>query len=149
MENNTEMLELLKKMEKTNRQHATYAKLQFFFSVAAVVLCLVLLISVLQFIPQVQQMLSRADIILTNLEVVSDQLTNMDLSGMVANVDSLVSNVDSLIGNVDGLVTTSQASLEDTLQNISQINFETLNKAIEDLSDVIEPLARFFNAFNR
>ena len=149
MENNTEMLELLKKMEKTSRQQATYAKLQFFITLAAAVLCLVLLISVLQFIPQVQQMLSRADIILTNLETVSQQLTAMDLTGMMDNMDALVGNVNSLIGNVDGLVTTSQESLEETLYNISQINFQTLNKAIEDLSDVIEPLAKFFNAFNR
>jgi hypothetical protein len=30
---------------------------------------------------------------------------------------------------------------------LDSINFEALNKAIQNLSDVVEPLANFFNGF--
>ena len=31
---------------------------------------------------------------------------------------------------------------------LDTIDLDTLNKAIQDLADVVEPLARFFNVFN-
>ena len=34
-------------------------------------------------------------------------------------------------------------------QLLNAIDFDTLNKAIQHLSDVVEPLAKFFNVFNR
>ena len=41
------------------------------------------------------------------------------------------------------------AFLDDSLsEKLNIIDFETLNQAIEDLADVVEPLAKFFNVFN-
>ena len=34
------------------------------------------------------------------------------------------------------------------MEKLNTVDFETLNKAIEDLSKVIEPLAKFFGMFN-
>jgi hypothetical protein len=50
----------------------------------------------------------------------------MDLGAMVQNVDELV-------------VTTREG--------LGAIDFKMLNQAIEDLADVVEPLAKFFNVF--
>jgi len=53
------------------------------------------------------------------------------------------------VDNVDSLVTTSQQSVRQITDKLNAIDFETLNLAIEDLADVVEPLAKFFNVFNR
>ena len=45
---------------------------------------------------------------------------------------------------VNGLVQTSQASLEQTMEKINSVDFETLNNAIQDLSKVVQPLAKLF-----
>ena len=57
-------------------------------------------------------------------------------------------NVEDLVGNVDSLAINAQDSLKQTMTKLGAINFETLNKAIEDLAAVVEPLAKFFNVFN-
>ena len=71
---------------------------------------------------------------LANLEIVTDQLAGMDLGSMVKNVDALVN--------------TSQAGVEQAIDKINAIDFVTLNRAIADLADVVEPLAKFFNVFH-
>lgn len=141
MENKQEMCALLERLEKANRQQAAYARIQCIFSILTAVCCIVLLIMAVRFVPQIQELSSRADAVLTNLETVADELSELDLSAMVENVDSLVSNVDSL-------VTTSQEGVEEAMQKIDSINLEALNQAIEDLSAVIQPLAKFVNMFN-
>ena len=64
--------------------------------------------------------------LLANLELVTTQLAGMDLGAMVQNVDELV-------------VTTREG--------LGAIDFKMLNQAIEDLADVVEPLAKFFDVF--
>ena len=46
----------------------------------------------------------------------------------------------------DGMITSADGLVE-TLEKINAIDFDALNKAIQDLSAVIEPLAKFFSAF--
>ena len=82
----------------------------------------------------------QAETVLRNLESVTTQLAQADLADMVEDVDALVANVD-------GLVATSQEGVEQTIGKLNAIDFDALNKAIKDLSDVIEPIAKFFNTF--
>lgn len=140
MENDQKLLELLENMEKANRRQVAYARLQFIFSVVAALCCIVLLLAGMKVLPQLQKAVSQAETVLTNLETVTTELAESDLSGMVENMDALVNNVDGLVG-------TSQAGVEQTMEKINAIDFEALNDAIKDLSDVIEPIAKFFNTF--
>ena len=71
--------------------------------------------------------------VLGNLETTSQQLASMDLEGMIADVDALV---------VSG-----QAGIEQSMEKLNAVDFEALNKAIQDLSDVIDPLAKIANRF--
>ena len=52
-----------------------------------------------------------------------------------------------MVNNVDGLVTTSQEGIEQAMEKINAIDIEALNQAIQDLSDVINPISTFFNKF--
>ena len=140
MENDQKLLQLLEDMEKANRKQVVYARLQFIFSVVAAVCCIVLLLSGMKVLPRLQETAAQAEVVLSNLESVTSELAESNLSGMVENVDALVENVD-------GLVSTSQSGVEQTMEKINAIDFEALNDAIKDLSDVIEPIAKFFNTF--
>ena len=53
-----------------------------------------------------------------------------------------------MIRNVDEPVTTSQDSLAQMMAKLNTIDFESLNRAIGDLADVVEPLANFFHIFH-
>ena len=140
MENNEKMMELLERMEKANRKQVAYARLQFIFTLIAAACCAVLLFSGMKILPQLQEAAVQAETVLSNLESVTTELAQADLSGMVENVDVLVTNVDGLVG-------TSQTAVEQTMTKINSVDFEALNDAIKDLSAVIEPIANFFNTF--
>ena len=140
MDNNQKLMDLLEQMEKANRKQVAYARLQFVFSVIAAICCILLLLAGVKVLPQLQEAALQAETVLTNLETVTTELAQADLIGMVENVDALVTNVDGLVG-------TSQVGVEQAMAKINAIDFDALNDAIKDLSDVIEPIAKFFNTF--
>lgn len=127
--------ELITRMEANSRKQVAYARVQCIFSVVAAVCCIALLIVGIAVLPKLQTVAQQADVVLSNLESVTSELAEVDLTGMV--------------DQISGLVSTSQQGVESTMQKINQIDFEALNKAIKDLSAVIEPIADFFNMFGK
>ena len=140
METDMKLVELLERMEQTNKKQVFYARLQFLFTVVAALCCVVLLLSGMSVLPKLQETAVQAEAVLTNLETVTTELANVDLNSMVQNVDALVTDVDGLVG-------TSQLGVEQAMEKLNAIDFDALNEAIEDLSDVIDPIARFINKY--
>ena len=128
MEERKELRELLERLEASGRKQAYYAKWQCIFSVAAAVSCVGLFVLLCTLMPEVRNLTRQMETVLADLKLVTNQLAGMDLGDMVRNVDELV------VATRDGL---------------GAIDFGTLNQAIEDLADVVEPLAKFFNVFQR
>ena len=142
MEENKETLELLRKIEKNSRMQ-TYAGYARTVLVLVCAVCIVVLTcAVMQLMPQVNAILGQArgavhqvGTVLDYLEQTSYQLSQVDLQGMVSNVD--------------GLVTTGQQSMETTMEKLNSIDFDALNKAIQDLSAVTESLENVTRIFGR
>ena len=133
MEENREMKELLNRLDESNRQQAKCAKWQCILSVASAFCCVALFVLVWQLMPRVQALTGQMETVLTNLEIVTEQLAGMDLGEMVRNVDDLV--------------ITSQAGVDAAVTKLNSIDFDALNKSIGNLSDVVEPMAKFFHVF--
>ena len=129
MNQQNELQLILEKLEKNSRKQLLHARLQTLFSIVCVLFCGILLVKLLQFIPQLESLVSQADILLRDLDTVTKELSKLDLSQMVENIN--------------GLVTTSQSGVEEALNKINEIDFSTLNQAVKDLSDVVNPLADF------
>ena len=59
--------------------------------------------------------------------------------------------LDNLLGgmveNVNTLTTDSQSAVTEAIEKLDAIDIDTLNKAIRDLSDVVEPLAKVSHFF--
>ena len=134
MEEN-QMLKLMESIDRSTKKQAGLARIQCLFSglaaaalIAAAVICFTLL-------PQIKTLSAELEAVMVNLTSVSEELEAADLEGLVKDVDALV--------------VTGEQSMEQTMDKLNAIDFETLNRAIENLADVIEPLARFFNVFNR
>jgi uncharacterized protein YoxC len=134
MEQNQEMLELLRKIEKSGRQKNVTNILLCLFMLVAAVSCVTLCVMVCRLLPQVNDLLGQMETVMTDLEQTVRRLSALDLESMVANANSLA--------------VVAQESLQQTMEKLNTVDFETLNKAIEDLSKVIEPLAKFFGMFN-
>ena len=119
--------ELLAKMEETSRKQLRFARIQCLFSIIAALCCAVILIIVLRMIPVLQGFAQQADIILSNLEALTDHLAQIDLKQTVENLNTLM--------------TAGQTGVAEAIEKLNAIDIETLNGAIEDLAEIIKPLA--------
>ena len=142
MESNEKFLELMKKMEENSRKQLLFSKilcgvtaLVLIFSLVVVIfLCSSagyireLSVELTEITQQVTGIADQAVTVLTNLEKVTNELALVDLNGMISDVD--------------GLVNSSQSAVEEALGKINTIDIEALNRAIEDLAAVVEPLAK-------
>lgn len=133
MEQNKEVLELLKEIEKHSRRQARTGKLMCLLVLALVLCSAALCGAVLTLLPQVETVIVQMQGVLGNLEETTAQLAAVDFGSMVSDVDALV--------------VTGHQSLQQTMDKLNSIDFKTLNKAIKDLADVVEPLARVTNMF--
>lgn len=133
MEENKEALELLKQIEKNSHRQARTGKLLCLLVLAMVLCSAALCGAILMLLPQVETVIVQMQSVLGNLEEATAQLAAVDFGSMVSGVDTLVA--------------TGQQSLNQTMEKLNSIDFKTLNQAIKDLADVVEPLARLTNMF--
>ena len=129
MNQQNELQQILERLEKNSRRQLLHARLQTVFGIICTVFCGILLINLLAFIPKLESLISQTEVLLQDLDTVTQQLAKLELSTMVENIN--------------GLVTTSQAGVEEALGKINEIDFDTLNQAVKDLSNVVKPLADF------
>ena len=148
MDEQTELKQLLENMEAANKKQVFYARMQCLFSLVAAVCCVVLLLLGFKFMPQIQILAERANVVLTNLESVTEELSEVDLSGLEYMINELSkADLSSMVDHIDELVTATQDGVEDTMDKLNEINFAALNQTIEDLAKVVERLAKITKIF--
>ncbi|MBR6790115.1 MAG: hypothetical protein IKM31_04535 [Oscillospiraceae bacterium] len=125
---------LVESIEHSSKQQLKLARLQCVLSGAAAAVLLIAAVVCCTLLPKVKDIAAELETVMINLTAVSAELEAADLG--------------TLVQDVDALVVTGEQSVEETMKKLSAIDFETLNRAIENLADVIEPLAKFFNIFN-
>ena len=140
MDEQKQMMELLQKIEESNRKQLMYTRIQCIAAVAAVVCFAGIYFLIKDFLPQISAIITeipgvvaQMESVLGNLELVTKELTTVDFAGMIDGVNALVA--------------TGQEGLEETVTKLNSIDFEALNKAIATLTEVIDPLAKFFKVF--
>ena len=77
---------------------------------------------------QVQALAAEADTVMADLGIVAESLAAADLGSIVKNVNALASE--------------SQSAVAGAMKKLDAIDIDTLNQAIRDLADVVEPLAK-------
>ena len=139
-------------LEKLLYKQNRYAKWQCILTAAAALCCVGIFVLVLTLMPPIQAVTEQMNTVLTDLEAVTGQLEGeMDtiLSNLNTVTDELArADLEGMVADVDSFVTTGQEAVEQATEKLNIIDFETLNQAIGDLADVVEPLAKFFNVFN-
>ena len=104
-------------------------------SCAVVGVFLVLLAAVVILVPKVTTTLSNIDRV------------TMDVSGSVGEINTMVAEMTDASSGLGGLVEDNAEKLTEAVNNLAGIDFEGLNKAIQDLQDAVGPMAAFFNRF--
>ena len=135
MEQQKELQKILEQLETNSRKQLLHARLQTMFSIICAVCCGVLAVKLVQFIPQVESLITQAEALLKDLDTLTQELAKLDFAQM--------------IGNINELVITSQSGVEEALVKLNEIDFETLNQAVKDLANVVKPMADFVSRLTR
>ena len=165
MENRTE-IELMAELVGGQRRSLRQARITSIVCIAIAALIVLLAIIIL---PKAAAVMDQLDGTIVKLENAMDTLDSLGgtlskVEGAMDTLDSLGSTLDTLNGameHLDGFIENAEAlskaaselgdlninTLNEGIRKINQIDFEKLNKAINDLAGIIQPLADFFKAF--
>ncbi len=141
-----ELIRIQKKQTKTLR-----AILIVFGVIAAV-----LLIAAVILVPKATHLMNSAEEAITEVETLTaeaqDSLKGID--EMVEGAQDMVDGAQGIVGSAQEMVTVARDKLEvgtediqDALKRLNSVDIETLNQAIRDLSDAVEPMAKFAQLF--
>ena len=67
----------------------------------------------------------------------------------LSSIDELAVSADTALDAANVMIEGNADAVTEAMQKFNSVDFENLNKAIKDLSDVVEPLARVSNFFSR
>lgn len=152
MEENNQIQELILRIDAANQKQVKYAKWQCVFSALAAVSCIAVLVILVSLLPRLDAVVTQAEAVIADVQQVSSQLAQADWKGLTSDLEAVSrqmvdANLGGIAQDVSALVQSSQTGLEEALGKLNAIDLETLNKAIADLSAVVEPLAKFANRF--
>ena len=130
-----EMLELLTQLKKSSERREEYAKKQYLMSkitAAASMTALALVISASLFaLPCLKTMFTSIDTVMSDMEAITNELAKANLGQMIDGIDQLVS--------------TSEYSIKQASDRLNALDIDSLNKSIQSLHDIVEPLSKLFN----
>ncbi len=148
MEENRELLLAIRELTEENRKQQALLEKQCRATrtLGLLLVCLVAVVGIALFtlLPKISATLEGFDttlnelnVVVENTQVITDELKAVDIEG---TIQSLSDTLDS----VGRLVEDSSDSLTTTLKKMESMDIETLNKAIQDLYKVVDPLASLF-----
>lgn len=129
-----------------------------FTSILALLIAVFIGIAVLTILPQLNDIIAKANdlisqtnqtIIQANEAIVQANEILDDVQPVVANLNTVTNDlanadITGMLEDVDALVVSSEKNMADALQTITDIDIKSLNEAISDLSAIVAPLAGMF-----
>ncbi len=71
-----------------------------------------------------------------------------DAQASLSDVDVMVDSITKASENLNTLVEENGETLAEAVKNLSEVDYDGLNKAIVDLQDAVGPMAEFMKKFN-
>lgn len=130
---NEKLVALMEDMKKAEQKSVIYQRI-------SALLMLIFVVAILFMIPGI---ISTLDTAKATLNHMNDAISKMEVA--LDSVEDALDTVDSLASEGENAI----LGMETALQKVNQFDIETLNSAIKDLSDVVEPMSNFFNVFKR
>ena len=130
----TESLEILQKMMEKQEKGIRLNRIVAF---AECFLLAVMLITALVMGP----------VILRTVRNVNDVLEQVD--SLIDNVESSLVEIKVLAQDADDLVVANEAAVNEAIGHFNEVDFESLNRSIERLSNVLKPMSKIVEFFDK
>ena len=128
--------QILNELIENQRKLVRQARLT---SAVNLIIGLVLIAALVTVIPRVRH-------VETSLSEI-DQLVE-DAGVLIGNTNTMVEDASVLIENTNTMVTDNTDAVSEAVQKLNDVDFDTLNDAIENLNTAIEPLAGLAGLFS-
>ncbi|MBO6146931.1 MAG: hypothetical protein J6O70_05075 [Lachnospiraceae bacterium] len=132
---------LLKQILEADKKEVKYAKRAAFFMMG---LCVIFLVAALIIVPKVVETLGHV-----NEAVIAAGETLEGADEALKNINTMSGSITDTSDQMNTMLTENAQSLTDAVEKMNSIDFEGLNKAIQDLQDAVGPFASFMNKFSR
>ncbi len=124
-----QLLEEIKRLSKKQVRWQRLSSLCIMGALVALVIVLFILI------PRVLTTLDHLNLVATKIE------------SSIEDIDVMVSEMTDASKNLNELVGDNSTALTDAIEKMANVDYDGLNKAIQDLQDAVGPMATFFNRF--
>lgn len=121
--------ELLIEIARQQRKEAKSGRIS---AIAMICLVVAFVIALSVFVPLAANTLEKVNTTLTEAENVA-----------VSAQESL-DEIDEMVNNFNGVIVDNTDSVNDALKKVGEIDVQSLNKSIEELASILDPLARLF-----
>ncbi|MBR1861850.1 MAG: hypothetical protein IJ796_08325 [Lachnospiraceae bacterium] len=138
-----ELLEEILKYQKRGSRITRIAAFAVIFIVVIFAGALALMI------PRAVNLLDHARESLAEIDYLIDETGDLitNTNNLVENFNDLSDGTTALIDNANKMISDNTDAITETVQKLNDVDFETLNQAIQDFSAVVEPLSKFFKRF--
>ncbi len=143
--NTDELLREILKYQKRSSRMTRIAAIAVIFIVA------VFAVAVGLIIPRAVNLVDHVSNSLAEVDAMIDHAGGMmeNINKVTEEFNDLIADASILIDNSNSMVEDNTDAITETVNKLNSMDFDTLNKAIKDLSNVVEPLAKFFNVFKK
>ena len=148
MEENRELLLAIRELTEENRKQQALLEKQCRATrtLGILLVCLVAIVGISLFtlLPKVTATLEGFDTTLNELNVVVENTRVITEELKTADIEGTIHSLSDTLNSVNGLVEDSADSLTASLKKLEALDIDTLNKAIEGLYKVVNPLTSLF-----
>lgn len=146
---------LLVELNRSQRQNSRW---QLIAGAAVMAIVAIMLTAALIVVPRtmklmgdIQASVEAIDTLIEETETSMGKVSTMldEISPAVEGLDQSMEGIDEMVSGINSLVTDNSENLAEAIEKLNSIDFETLNKAIQELETTVEPLSKFLGAFNR
>lgn len=115
-----------------SKKRTAYAKITAFAAIGVFIAVIAVCVLV---VPRIFRLIEETDAMVTSAETAL-----MEISEMTANITETSTSLNAFL-------TDNSQTLSDAISGINEVDFSTLNEAIQDLKDAVEPFANLMNRF--
>lgn len=148
MEENKELLLAIRELTEENRKQQTLLEKQCRATrtLGFLLVCLVAVVGIALFtlLPKITATLEGFDTTLNELNVVVENTQIITENLKAADIEGTIHSLSDTLDSVNGLVVDSADSLTASLKKLEDLDIDTLNKAIQGLYKVVNPLSSLF-----
>lgn len=134
---NEEFRKLMEQIESSNAGQEKYAKKQYHMSqltaLSSILILVIVIYASATIIPRMNSLFTNLEVVMGDMQTITSELAETDLNKMITDVNQLVAD--------------SETGIKTATDKMDAIDIDQLNIAIQNLSDAVEPLAKFAKLF--